>query len=519
MNMILKIKTIIKQLIERLQIKKSKLFDCTWYLNNYPDVLVDRMDPIKHYVVFGWKEGRNPSPSFSTNGYLNVNQDVKRSCMNPLIHYIRYGKVEGRNLGMHCESKMKHFNEMINNCYVKDDLSKYKPTAAALIKEKKKQIRPIDFIEVNSHETRINLVTDSIGSASLLGGVGTALIIVTLLANKNDWTLRIHTRNDKNDAKAYRDFMKFQNIDLPKKVEFFNDFNFSNSTVYRLEVSNNDIFFASSWWSAYGIESCNLRKRFFGIIQEEETFFYPYCDERLWCESMMRAENIDFLINSKYLYDYFKYSGYSNIIKNGVCFEPAFPKYIYCPDNFTFKKKDKYKLFFYSRPYNYRNLFYTGLEMLDNALLSGILDFEEWEVVLAGADVFDFKFTCGLEPTILGRISWEDYAEFARSVDLSFSLMYTPHPSYPPYDMAASGAVVLTNKFANKQDMSGYSKNIILKELNLNDMLEGFKEAEMLAKDASTREKNYLDNHICRSWQDNLDECLQVITDKIGRDK
>ena len=74
----------------------------------------------------------------------------------------------------------------------------------------------------------------------------------------------------------------------------------------KLEVSEKDVFLATSWWSAAAIKSCNLRSRFFWIIQEEETFFYPYGDEHLWCSELMNDSQIDFIVNTKLLFDYFK---------------------------------------------------------------------------------------------------------------------------------------------------------------------------------------------------------------------
>ena len=77
-------------------IAKSKYFDKLWYLKTYPDVKREKIDPIEHYMKFGWKEGRNPGPKFSTQNYLDLNADVKKANINPLVHYERHGKKEGR---------------------------------------------------------------------------------------------------------------------------------------------------------------------------------------------------------------------------------------------------------------------------------------------------------------------------------------------------------------------------------------------------------------------------------------
>jgi GT2 family glycosyltransferase len=77
-------------------IKKSGLFDKKYYLKTYDDVKKLNIDPLKHFIENGWKEGRNPSDKFYTNFYLETNKDVKDAKINPLIHYIKYGKKEKR---------------------------------------------------------------------------------------------------------------------------------------------------------------------------------------------------------------------------------------------------------------------------------------------------------------------------------------------------------------------------------------------------------------------------------------
>lgn len=77
-------------------IKKSGFFDESYYLDNNSDVKNSGLDPIKHYLKYGWKEGRNPSERFDTNFYLQTYQDVKNAKVNPLIHFIKFGIKEGR---------------------------------------------------------------------------------------------------------------------------------------------------------------------------------------------------------------------------------------------------------------------------------------------------------------------------------------------------------------------------------------------------------------------------------------
>ena len=75
----------------------SRLFDRDWYLDQYPDVRVAGVDPVKHYLAFGASEGRNPGPLFDSQWYLQQNPDVRNDGTNPLVHYLAHGAAEGRH--------------------------------------------------------------------------------------------------------------------------------------------------------------------------------------------------------------------------------------------------------------------------------------------------------------------------------------------------------------------------------------------------------------------------------------
>ena len=83
----------------RRTIARSGLFDRVWYLQRNPDVAAAGIDPIRHYVASGAREGRDPSPAFDTRRYLAENADVRLSGINPFAHYILYGAAEGREPG------------------------------------------------------------------------------------------------------------------------------------------------------------------------------------------------------------------------------------------------------------------------------------------------------------------------------------------------------------------------------------------------------------------------------------
>ena len=89
--------------VERMQqtkhiklIRDSGLFNAHFYLEHYPGIRQAGIDPIRHYLLQGWIEERNPSEKFNTHFYLSKNLDVAKSGINPLVHYIKFGRNEGR---------------------------------------------------------------------------------------------------------------------------------------------------------------------------------------------------------------------------------------------------------------------------------------------------------------------------------------------------------------------------------------------------------------------------------------
>lgn len=71
------------------RIKFFGLFDEEGYLSLYPDVAASKMDPVEHYVRYGYAEGRIPAPGFDSTAYLAANPAIVNTGENPFIHFCR----------------------------------------------------------------------------------------------------------------------------------------------------------------------------------------------------------------------------------------------------------------------------------------------------------------------------------------------------------------------------------------------------------------------------------------------
>jgi hypothetical protein len=76
----------------------STAFDGRFYRAAYTDVAEAGVDPLRHYLGGGWREGRDPAPWFSVRAYLEANADVRKADAEPLHHYLTIGRREGRDV-------------------------------------------------------------------------------------------------------------------------------------------------------------------------------------------------------------------------------------------------------------------------------------------------------------------------------------------------------------------------------------------------------------------------------------
>jgi len=92
-------------------VRHSPLFDRNWYLSRYLDVKKSGVDPAFHYVLYGWKEGRDPSERFRTAEYIALNRDVALAKVCPLYHYEEHGRAERRSFRLEYDEEVKTFRD------------------------------------------------------------------------------------------------------------------------------------------------------------------------------------------------------------------------------------------------------------------------------------------------------------------------------------------------------------------------------------------------------------------------
>jgi hypothetical protein len=240
--------------------------------------------------------------------------------------------------------------------------------------------------------------------------------------------------------------------------------------------------------------------------------FYANGDDRLRCQETLSDSKIRFIVNSEMLFKYLTEGPepLHNLREKACWFEPAFPV-VAIPHAPRMVKSERRNFFFYARPNNLRNLFWYGLDAIVECIEEGILVPEEWDFHFAGRDLFEMTLPGGVRPTLHQNIPWPQYIALTRTIDVGLSLMATPHPSYPPLDLAAAGAIVVTNRYATKVSLSQYSDNIICVSPTIAEIKQGIAAAVRRSFDPD-RPKGH--DRIKRSWDESFKPVLQHLFEK-----
>lgn len=380
------------------------------------------------------------------------------------------------------------------------------------------EITPYIFRESNFKGKRINLLVPSINPEHVFGGIATALKFFDELVEKSGFASRIILTDAyptrvalKKYADKYRLINNAKDVEVKHQIVPYNE-RYKES----IPVSKDDIFVFTGWWTAHCTHEEYVRfekktgikpNKFIYFIQDYEPGFYPWSTRYLLADSTYRSnyEHIA-VFNSSLLYDFFE--------KNNINFSS---KYMFEPVlNAGLKKvllnnidKDinkKKQIIVYGRPSVERNAFSLVVSILREWV--GLMDdVNEWDILSAGEYHDSVDLGKGKKLTSVGKMSIEEYANMMLESYAGISLMSSPHPSYPPLEMATFGVNVITNSYANK-DLSKFSKNIVsvdnLSPIYIAEKLKDICKGYNPIKRLEIENKSYVENENVFDFIDNI---------------
>lgn len=310
---------------------------------------------------------------------------------------------------------------------------------------------------------RINIVLPSIRSEATFGGVATALRFFFALEQEFP-SARIIVMYDASNSfeRELWSNWKIGDDEAGKSIQFL-----GSASSAQIPLAEGDIFIATEYRTAYMCRSLLDSTSQAGysprplvyFVQDFEPLFFPWSTRYLLADSTYRSDKPTFAVfNTKLLADYFEREGYQ--FARHYSFEPKInskiAKWLPTEGNTVAKRK---KILIYGRPGTPRNAF----EMI-------VLGLKEWSSIYAGSSAWEIEslgedhehinLTNGKQIISKGKVSLEEYAETLKAAAIGISLMVSPHPSYPPLEMASFGLGVLTNSFRNK-DLSTLHGGIV----------------------------------------------------------
>ncbi|MCK1291977.1 glycosyltransferase [Bradyrhizobium sp. 30] len=316
----------------------------------------------------------------------------------------------------------------------------------------------------------INVLLPSLRLKSMSGGPNTALLLASMLAERGERIRLIacdaSLEGEESALFSYMERLLNRPI-VRDRIEIVDGFDRAAPIL----IGIRDIFLATAWWTAQTAKyamSNTVINSFIYLIQDFEPILHEGSTFQARALETYGLPHIP-VLNTKLLLDHLVRGAvglYADpaFAADAIWFDPALDRSHYFPVASQSKKK---VLLFYARPsVARRNLFELGLVALRRAVAAGAIDKDNWEVWAMGEKLPPIALGDGVMLNPLPWMSFEDYAERVRTADLMLSLMLSPHPSYPPLEMAASGKLVVTNSFSVKtaERLRAFSPNIIVAE-------------------------------------------------------
>lgn len=357
------------------------------------------------------------------------------------------------------------------------------------------------------------LLLPTLDSKSFYGGTATALVVAGRLAQLEKKTLKIVQTLKTGKPSNLSGFFEREGLKISEDdISVISVADRAYNVYGYLSMHPDDTFIASAWWDAYLISQLPLTKKFIYLIQDFEPIFYNNSDLYVLAESTYKTDKFVAVCNTKLMYDFMKareYPAFAN--ESATWFEPAVSRAKH--GMITKKAKgERKRLFLYGRPDVHRNLFFMALNSIDYAFKAGFIKHDEWELFMAGQDnIPDIQLTSGARIQNLGKLSMEDYIAFSRTIDLAVSPMMAPHPNYPTLEFASIGSQVVTTRYSNKTDLSNYSTNIIMCDIDVQSMAGAIK----LAASNLDNSRKEQDGKISDNWKTVLDTPISNILNKL----
>lgn len=322
------------------------------------------------------------------------------------------------------------------------------------------EIYPVGIARSKVCRPRLNAILPTMKPEKIYGGITTALAVIRQIADEMgpECDLRVLITSDTVDQASLEALSS--RLNRPFTMAGPRDDVEGNTLVGIAEAQHEpislratDMLVATAWWTAdLGFRLLDEQQRMFKvnplltyIIQDFEPGFYNWSNKYALADATYRrpedtiailnSEELAVYMQARYRFHEQQYVGYELHPVLNTLITPTRPVQL---------------ILAYGRPTVDRNCFELLCEGLrvwqgrNPRVNSG------FEIVFAGEE-FDPALLAGLENArTVGKMAIEEYAGMLNRAGVGISLMVSPHPSYPPLEMASAGCMTVTNAYDGK---------------------------------------------------------------------
>ena len=331
-------------------------------------------------------------------------------------------------------------------------------------------IDPLPFERLDGALLRLNLLVPSINQENVFGGIATALKLFCALVERLDCAARIVVTDVETRPEGLGvDFSGYEFVGLGERSSARLQIVDARDRLggNTLPVFDGEWFIATAWWTAYCLQEEWLRQQRVGwrlnpllyLIQDFEPGFYPWSSCYMLADSTYKSDVPTIaLFNSTELHDFFVEKGYA--FSREYVFRPflneRLAQHLKSLNGRVGKRR---QILVYGRPGTPRNAFEVVVEGL-RRWVRNHPESSHWNFVSAGEDHPAVYLAKGRYLTSVGKLSLDEYARVLEESYAGISLMVSPHPSYPPLEMAAFGVKVISNSYDNK-NLASFSPSLV----------------------------------------------------------
>lgn len=308
-----------------------------------------------------------------------------------------------------------------------------------------------DVVADHAAEPRLNLVLPTLDPAHAFGGVMTGLDLTFNIAGRCDLPVRII--GDRIGDAPDRQLITRAAADRGYRGQL--DIEVRDGWKPVLGVRARDVFITFNWWTTLNFrkvvaQQASLFRQepvpLVYLLQEFEPGFYELSSTHMHAlDAVSGQADCLFVLNSSQLARYLDALGIGP--RERYVIEPVIAESL--RPHFAPETAKQRRILAYGRPQIARNCFpalVKGLQWWADTYPRA----REWELVSAGTAHPAVELGAGLTLHSLGKLSMQGYAAELNRCAMGVSLMASPHPSYPPLEMANFGMMAITNAYPGK---------------------------------------------------------------------